>query len=400
MPSPVETRIPTDDDLAQYGEITSNAFHYPIERARPYFDSVGIDNLRVARLDGRVAGGIAMIPMGQFFGGRSVPMVGVAAVAIAPEYRSRKVAGTLMREAICDMHARGVPISTLYPATQPVYRRVGYEIAGVQYEAQLAPQAIDVRDNDLLVRRLTDADAPAVRALYAELARDQNGQLDRNDFIWRRVANLRGDATTPFVVENNGRIEGYIYYFLKAEPYSHQRMRMTDIVASTRAAARRLLRFIADHRSMVDRSNWYTGPCDPFAALLAEQKIEFRSGTSWMVRITHVERALAQRGYAPGLTAELHLNVRDDIIAGNVGRYLLRVRDGVASVDRVSGAADASRATPGGLDIDVRGLAALYTGYADPQALRLCGYLEASPREMATARAIFAGPTPWMRDPF
>jgi predicted acetyltransferase len=113
-----------------------------------------------------------------------------------------------------------------------------------------------------------------------------------------------------------------------------------------------------------------------------------------MLRVVHVAKALAARGYPDGVEGELHLEVRDDVLPANQGRYMVRVAGGRGEV------------TPGGrgeLKLDVRGLAALYAGYLAPAALRAIGFLEvegAGEAVLATAARVFAGPEPWMPDFF
>src|SRR5919108_5211877 len=69
------------------------------------------ENTRVVRRDGRVIGGLTLIPMGQFFGGRSVPMTGIGGVGVDPGERSTGAASTLMREVLSELHTQGVALS-------------------------------------------------------------------------------------------------------------------------------------------------------------------------------------------------------------------------------------------------------------------------------------------------
>ena len=50
--------------------------------------------------------------------------------------------------------------------------------------------------------------------------------------------------------------------------------------------------------------------------------------------------------------------------------------------------------------MDVRGLAALYSGYASPRALKALGLLEASDADLAKLAVAFSGATPWMPERF
>ena len=109
------------------------------------------------------------------------------------------------------------------------------------------------------------------------------------------------------------------------------------------------------------------------------------------MRILDVKEALARRGWPTGVEAELHLDVRDELLRENHGRWVLAIGGGAAEV-RAGGR--------GELACDVRGLAPLYTGMLPPRALAALGWIEGSEAALATAGRAFAGPEPWMPDMF
>ena len=81
--------------------------------------------------------------------------------------------------------------------------------------------------------------------------------------------------------------------------------------------------------------------------------------------------------------------LRDDVLEPREARYTLRVRDGAATVE------------PGGsgaVAVDVRGLAALYSGHMAPAELAARGYLDGDARKASALAAVFAGPTSWMNE--
>jgi predicted acetyltransferase len=143
---------------------------------------------------------------------------------------------------------------------------------------------------------------------------------------------------------------------------------------------------------MADAAVYYGMPCDPILRLLPERGHTVKLFDHWMLRLVHVEAALAGRGYPAGLTAQVHLDVADDILPGNHGRIVLAVEGGRGSVE------------PGGrgdVKVDVRGLAALYTGHATPWDVRIAGQLTAAAEEpLAALASIFAGPAPATPDFF
>ena len=154
----------------------------------------------------------------------------------------------------------------------------------------------------------------------------------------------------------------------------------------------------AGYRSMVEHIVWSGGPRDPFVYLLGEQltagsraKVQIVRSLDWMLRIVDVVGALGVRGYPPGLSAELHLDVRDDLLAANNGRFVLELDGGRAHV------------RPGGqgrLQLGVRELAAIYSGFMAPIELCALGAIAAPDADLALAAAVFAGPQPWIADMF
>ncbi len=380
-----------DSEIEALNDILCSVFTFPRERGRPYLESAGLRNARVALEARQIAGGMVTLPMGQWFGGNSVPCIGIAAVGIAPEFRARGVATRLLRAELEALHAASVPISSLYPATQPVYRRLGYEIAGTDFEARLSTAAIDVRDRAPVLRRAEPNDESAIRAIYSNFARRTHGNLDRSEFFWGRVREWRGEPAHGYVVCRGDVVEGYLFHVQKPSSPGFHMLQLTDWAVLTPAAGRRFLTFFADHRSQHDAVSFDTGPGDPLLTLLTEQSFKLTSKTYWMMRIVHVAAALTARGYPDGLSAEVHLDVNDDVLPGNHRRYVLTVERGGASV------ASGGR---GSIRVDIRGLAALYSSYLSPHALRLSGYLDGPDEELHRLAGIFAGPAPWMRDNF
>ena len=381
-----------EEEINALATILGLAFDIPVaDVMTPRMEQVGRENLRVVRADGRVAGGLWLLPMGQWFGERSVPMVGISMVGVAPEYRGRGAAAQLMKATVQALHAEGVALSTLYPATQPLYRSAGYEQAGNYYELRMPTKSIRVRDRRATVRLAGDADRPAIEAAYRAYARRSNGTLDRSEFLWQRVREPRGHEARGYVAEVDGRIEGYLYIFNKPGKTGGFNLQLTDLVALTERAGLGLLTFLSSHQSLARQVRWRGHPADPILLLLAEQAHTSRLDISWMVRVVDVPVALAARGYSAACNGEIHFSVRDDLIPANHGLWVLKITEGKAEV------------APGGrgaLEVDIRALASLYTGYMTAEALAVTGQLTGSDLDLATASTIFAGPSPWMPDMF
>lgn len=379
------------DDVPPLTDILHWAFTGSAADAAPFFDRVGLENIRVIREEGRPVGCLALIWMGQWFGGVSVGTAGVAAVAVAPDARGRGAATELMRATLAEARAKGFPLSTLYPATQPVYRAAGYEQAGSRWELKLPLASIDVKERHLDLELIRPEDHEAIAGVYAARARCLSGHLDRGGNAWARIRKPKGDPPRAIKVTNDGRIEGYVYLNKTVGERNMAVLSALDLVALTSGAARRLLTLFADHRSLASDVILNLPPWDPLLAQLREQTASARAPFLWMLRLSDVPAALSRRGYPPGVAGELHLRVTDELFADNAGDWILEVADGRGQI---------RRGGRGSFQAHVRGLAALYSGFQSPWEVQARGLLEAPEPELAAAAGLFAGPAPWMPDMF
>src|SRR6266566_8638243 len=91
---------------------------------------------------GRPAAGAAFQDMRQWWRGRPVPMAGVSSVKVAPEYRGRGIGRLLMTALLDAIAAGGYPLSALFPATMPLYRSLGWELAGARDTAVIPARSL------------------------------------------------------------------------------------------------------------------------------------------------------------------------------------------------------------------------------------------------------------------
>src|SRR5687767_15868830 len=115
-----------EDERELVLDLWQQAFNAP----RGRIQASPAEDIRVAVVDGTTAAALRIYRFGHFFGGRSVPAVGIGGVATAAHARGKGLAETLVTETLRELRGAGFAISTLYPATVPLYRRCGYEYAG------------------------------------------------------------------------------------------------------------------------------------------------------------------------------------------------------------------------------------------------------------------------------
>ncbi|MGL5806144.1 MAG: GNAT family N-acetyltransferase [Xenococcaceae cyanobacterium] len=378
-------------EAQQFIEIASQCFGGSSDDEQRYLDLIGGENFRVIRRSQKTIGGLAIYHMGQWFGSQSVPMAGIAAVAIAPEYRGSGAAFELLKQTLLELQSSGIPISTLYPATQVLYRKLGYEQGGSRCAWELPTESISLQDRDLEMRSVNPSEYKIFKQIYRQQAQYYNGNLDRDRAIWEQIIESSHEKTIyAYLIGSESKPEGYIIY-TQTRIGEDFYIKIYDWAALTTSATKRLWTFLADHRSQITKIQWHGSTVDEKTLLLTEQTAKILRQEYWMLRIVDVVGALSKRGYPKNLEIELHLEVRDNLLTTNNGNFCLKVANGCGEV------------TPGGkgeFKLDIKGLASLYTGFYTPQQLKFIGYLDATEKDLEIAQILFSGSMPWMPDFF
>lgn len=354
---------------------------------------------RLGAFDGdRMVGHLGVWELGQWYGGRRVPMGGVAGVAIAPDARGRGVGSALLRRSLADMRARGEALATLYPATHAPYRRLGWEIAGVWPRRTVPTAALRTLPRPstaTTVRPATRDDLPGVLGAYRAWAPGRPGMLDRSELWLRRILDPEDDDVELYVAERDGRIVGSAGYEHAATEEVHAAFRIDglDLVATDLDAELALWRVVASSSSVAPTTRYVGAPEDPLLLLLPEHEVrEDPLRVVWMTRLVDAPAAVAARGYPSGVDLTVPLRVSDPHVEANEGAWALEVSGG------------AGRLTAGGagrVQVDVGALSSLWSGYLSAHELAHLGRLRgAEPDELAALTSAFASTTPWMRDYF
>lgn len=392
--------VPTEADKPALYRSVALAFGGTTAGVEDWVSAMGLQTQRVLRRgDGGIAASLVRIEMGQFWGGRSVPMLGIAGVAVAPESRGRGAAKRMMRALVREAHAEGWATSALFASTHTLYRAVGYEHAGARFEFTLPLSRIDVRERGGEVVALGEADMERVKACYQRTAPRHNGHLDRGTYIWNRVRKRWGVEYHGFGVlaegarvgEANAPLAGYIFLTQQRRPTGRFDVEVNDLVFETPSAGCRLLGFLADFEMMGYDCTMYGGVMHPALVLLGQHRYEAKLKDYWLLRITNLEKAIATRGYAPTIDAEVHLHIEDDVIEQHTGPWVLRVKGGRGEIQ------------PGGrgeVRVSARGFASIYSGYTSfPQAMGL-GWCNGDEAAIVRAEGVFGGTQAWMTEMF
>ncbi|KPL90560.1 GNAT family N-acetyltransferase [Herpetosiphon geysericola] len=381
-----------EDDIAALAPLLSQALHFNMAREASveWMQKRGVGLYRALKVDGAIAAGLGILPMGQWFGGKAQPTAGITAVGVGPEWRGRNVGGKMMEAMLREQYAQDVAISTLYPATTQFYRTLGYERAGSRILYGLNPALIKPkRDHGVTLRQVLETDYAPFAAIYDSWAATQTGVLERSPLMWERIMlSPRAERLRYILSDQAGQAVGYVVY---EQAGQFEDVKVIDWVATTGPALDALLDFWAGHRSLVSKVVLPGAPMDSLLFRYHEQGIDQTWHLDWMLRIINAPLAIQRRGFARWLHCEIALDLVDPRLEWNHGRWILQIRDGVGTLERGGN---------GAVTLHARDLAALYSGYLAPHDLRLAGSLQADDDQLDLLAAIFASSRPWMSDMF
>ncbi|MEQ4204815.1 GNAT family N-acetyltransferase [Actinopolymorpha sp. B17G11] len=372
----------------------SSAYDEEADRA-----GVPLDRRLVATDGGEIVGRLSVWELGQWFGGRRVPMGGVGGVAVDPAYRGRGVASALIRRALGQMRERGEVLSTLFPMNHTLYRRHGWEVAGSYPEHKLDLRALIALPRPARptsTRRVEERDLPALRELHEEVSRDEPGNLWHGpDFAARRLLGGKPVDQDAYVAERDGGLVGLVIVERgdAADDRGFFTLTIRQLVAVDLDAELTLLRLLGAFHPVAEVAELIAPHSFALSMLVGERDLRPAGwGWCWMSRLVDAPGAIAARGYDDSVDVEVHLALTDDTAPWNSGAHVLRVKDGQAILE------------PGGrgeVKLGVGQLASLYTGWANPRRLSRVGLVAgATEADLRALDRAFAGRTPWMRDFF
>ena len=378
------------DDAAALGAEAFGSFGDPSR----WVASLAHSHAVGARDGGRLVSFARVKPYGQWFGGRTVPMGGIASVAVAASHQRRGLARATVAATLPVLREQGLVVSALFPATTPLYRSLGWEQAGDYTWLDVpgaALRSLGPVPDGLSVRPATEADVPAILAAYGALCADTTGLLAREGpFFDLRPETVLGADSVLVAVDAGGALLGWTRADRRNAGHDVE-VTAWDVVASTGDAGRALWFALGAGSSTVRRVRAKALPAD-VVPLLGEPDVTVHEHLRWMLRLVDLPAAVAARGWPRDLSARVDLDVTDELVADNAGRWTLTVEGGSGSL---------ARGGDGTVALGVGALSALYSGYADPRTLRRSGLLDcADETALDTLAAMTAGPPPRLLDYF
>jgi predicted acetyltransferase len=337
-------------------------------------------------------------------------------VAVLPSHRRRGVLSAMMRHQLADVVSRGEPLAVLWASESVIYRRFGYgrgmwhtDLVLTRGEGELARTV--QADPGLRIRIAEPTAALAELAkVYDTMLPTRPGCVARDEAWWRREIYdppewRRGASPLRCVLaEDDSGPRGYALYSamhrwdpdtsLPDDSLTVRELVGTDAAASAALAANLLSRDLTAEFRLPSRP-----VDDPLLSQLADpRRARARLKDALWVRITDVPAALAGRRYSAPV--DVVLEVRDELLPANAGRWRLTTTGPAAAGAGAGLEATCAAAAPGAaadVTLDVTELGAAYLGGTRLGELAGAGLVtEARPgalRQLSTA--LSWDPAPW-----
>ena len=294
---------------------------WPGESSPAYFRRYFYDDIdwlphytQIAEIEGQIVSAVHICRRVVACGDLKLTMGGIANVATAPAFRGRGYGTACLRRAIAVMEADALDFSLLFTGINPFYAREGF----VDWLRERCRSAIRTdftpRPTALQVRPSTDADIPAIQALYTDYNRTRPIAVQRSAAYWRDWIAFAPDkmGEPPLLaLDGEGRPVGYACYqvnFYRGHQINEDYAYLTEIgiseEAEPQAVASALMdsvaqRALASGKRELHVSIGLDAPiCTALYGLLANPEVNLT--TAGMVRLLHRDNLL--RSVTPELT--------------------------------------------------------------------------------------------------
>lgn len=391
----MEIRHLTSDDADASLRMSREAFGVPMGDRAAF--TLGPGTHRWGLFDGAtLAAKTVAREYTSMIGGRPVSTAGIAGVAVAPEYRGTGLARRLMADTMTRARDSGAVISTLFRTAPGLYRSLGYEQVAELVIGELPGSALaGLRVPPTVgLRRAATVDAPAIRAVYAQVAAEGSCLLTRTGpcFTATDADLLASFDGISLAVGAGGSVDGYLSWHRGEGTGAGATLSAGDLLAVNRDALTALLALAGSFGAVTPMVRLRTSGSDPIHWVIPGAGWSVCDVRQYLLRVVDLPGAVAQRGWPRGLSGTVELTVDDPVCPWNSGRHRLVLAGGDGRLEAGSGA---------GVTLAVAGLSLLIAGGVTCAELQRAGMIGGgSAADHWLLDAAMAGPRPAILDYF
>ncbi|MEK4248356.1 GNAT family N-acetyltransferase [Paenibacillus sp. FSL W7-1287] len=333
-------RALTTADFEESMKLSSFAFQYPLtaeqlEERRSSFLTDDVYQVGVFQHE-QLCAQATLLHLNVYVNGELFSMGGIAGVSTWPEHRRHGYVARILKELLVKMKENGQSISMLHPFSFSFYRKYGWETYIEYKQYEMSADHLSSLRNKLSGKHLGTVkrveDWQLLQTTYDRYAKRYNGMLQRGDKWWKESITKRKPGTYAGAYNDQGELDGYMIYEV-----ANRIMTIHEFITLTAAAQQRLMLYIAQHDSMIDRLRWTAPSDDCFAYGLDNPRIKQELIPYFMARIVDVEPFIAQYPFEPSDQEEIFtLQISDEHAPWNNGHFELRIASsGKATLTKV-----------------------------------------------------------------
>ncbi|MDP9464098.1 MAG: GNAT family N-acetyltransferase [Actinomycetota bacterium] len=340
--------------------------------------------------------------------GGEVATGGLTGVTVRPDHRRRGILRRMMDWLLADARRRGEPVAVLLASEAAIYHRFGFGMSTTQTSFSIDRTRAQFREPVELagsVVRLVQPEEAArtFAAIYDGTRGAIPGALSRPEPKWTKwvVADAewmrRGEGPKFLAqLEVDGAARAYAIYRVNMDwdtTGPRSTLSVQELIGLDPESERALWHWLLTMDLVATITSRRQPNPHPLQQWLIEpRRLALTMNDGMWLRILDVPAALEARTYVGD--GSLVLEVTDDSIDSNAGRWQLAVADGRGTVTPSTAAAD--------LELDIRTLAEVYLGAFRFGDLAVAGKVrECQPGRLLTADALFTPPrAPWNSTPF
>lgn len=300
--------------------------------------------------------------------GGVLPAAGVTLVGVHATHRRRGILRRMMTTQLEQVRDRGEPLAILWASEGAIYQRFGYGLGSMRMGVSV--------ERHRSAFRLPHAPAGSIRfvelddakrllpPIHDALLPHRPGFFNRTPAFWdaeffHDPEHRRGGGGPAWYILHeaaDGTADGYARYRIRDQwddTGSKSAVVVSELLATTPGAHLDLWRFLLDIDLMSRVEVWNLAPDDPILLVMADPRaLAATIGDALWVRVVDVPAALAGRSYRAD--GRVVIEVADEVMPANAGRWLLTVADGSAEATSTTDAPD--------IACDITDLGAAYLG--------------------------------------
>lgn len=360
---------PLDSGLRAFYEAGETAFSGQLrDEDWTVLEPVAEADRAIAAYDGeRIVGTAGAFSFELTVPGGMLPAAGVTLVGVHPTHRRQGILRRMMSAQLDQVRDRGEPLAILWASEGGIYQRFGYGLGSLRMGV-----AIERHRN---AYRLPHSPSGSIRFIEADDAKRlfpaihdairprRAGFFNRTPAFWdaeffHDPEHRRGGAGPAWYIlhEADGEPDGYARYRIRDQwddTGSKSAVVVTELMSVTPAAHLELWRFLMDIDLMSRVEAWNLAPDDPILLVMADPRaLATTLGDALWVRVVDLPAALAGRSYRGD--GHLVIEVTDELMPANAGRWLMKVGGGKAELSSTTDAPD--------LACDITDVGAAYLG--------------------------------------